>query len=89
MSWQDVYTFYVEPDDDYCPHSQTEEQAEGVYCLDCGEYIGTPEDLGDTSLRDEAEKREGTADCLHLYMMPNYEGKWHCSACGWTEGQHD
>jgi hypothetical protein len=32
---------------DTCDHEETEMQAEGVYCVQCGEYLGTPEDLGE------------------------------------------
>jgi ribosomal protein S27AE len=89
MSWQDIYTFYVEPDDD-CDHPETEEQADGVYCLRCNERLGTIEDLRMDSdeyleIMRDAVAKEGTPECTHIYMMPDYHGHWHCDACGWTE----
>lgn len=70
MSFRDVYTFYIEPDDpDEIEYSEAEIEAFRV------EYEYQKK-------LDEAEKILGTADCVHLYAFPDENGKWHCVDCG-------
>lgn len=95
MSWYDVREFYIEPDDDYCSHGQTEEQADGVYCLDCGEYLGTSDEVfGVEFVRPQSEGEavgqsntglQSDGACTHPYPYVNYENLLACPDCGWVE----
>jgi hypothetical protein len=38
------YSTEREMQDVYCAHGETEESHDGIYCLECGAYLGTSEE---------------------------------------------